>query len=93
MTTLCAVATPQRMCAGCRGRSDKHSLVRLVWNGAESVTVDLAQRLPGRGVYLHPACVDRALKARAIPRGLRRTLNGAAVRDALTVGLTTASVG
>lgn len=81
--------SPQRMCAGCRGRSDKSSLLRLVWDGAESVTVDHHQRLPGRGVYLHPSCAERALKTRAIPRGLRRTLDGAAVRDVLT----TASVG
>lgn len=77
------------MCAGCRERADKASLVRLVWNGADSVTVDARQRLPGRGVYLHPGCAERALKSRAIARGLRRNLDGAAVRavlDSLSVG-------
>jgi len=74
---------PQRMCAGCRGRAAKRDLVRLVWDGADSVTTDPAQRLPGRGVYLHPGCAERALKSKAISRGLRRTLDGAAVRAAL----------
>jgi len=77
------------MCAGCRDRADKGTLLRLVWDGADSVTVDDGQRLPGRGVYLHPGCAERALKSRAIARGLRRALDGAAVRavlDSLSVG-------
>ncbi len=72
------------MCAGCRERADKRTLIRLVWNGADSVTVDQRQRLPGRGVYLHAPCAERALKTRAIARGLRRTLDGAALREVLT---------
>lgn len=74
---------PERMCAGCRERAAKRSLVRLVSNGADGVVVDVAQRLPGRGVYVHPGCVDRALKTRAIGRGLRRTLDGGEVRGVL----------
>lgn len=77
------------MCAGCRQRADKPTLVRLVWDGASSVLIDERQRLPGRGVYLHPACGPQALKARAIGRGLRRGLDNAAigiVLDALSAG-------
>ena len=77
------MSDPERMCAGCRARAPKRSLVRLVSNGADGVVVDAAQLLPGRGVYLHPGCVDRALKARAIGRGLRRTLAGGEVRAVL----------
>ncbi|MFT3861575.1 YlxR family protein [Micropruina sp.] len=75
---------PQRMCAGCRARADKTALVRLVWDGAESVIVDRLQRLPGRGVYLHAGCAERALRARALARGLRRPIDGAAVRRVLS---------
>ncbi len=77
------------MCAGCRGRAAKRTLVRLVWDGAEAVRLDPSQRLPGRGVYLHPECAGRALKSKAIARGLRRSLDGAAVGtvlDSLPVG-------
>ena len=77
------MTAPQRMCAGCRGRADKGSLIRLVWDGGTSVVIDERQRLPGRGIYLHRACVARALKSKAIGRGLRRTLDGAAVGNAL----------
>lgn len=71
------------MCAGCRGRADKDALVRLVWDGADGVLIDERQRLPGRGVYLHPGCAERAVKSRAIGRGLRRTLDGPAVGNVL----------
>ena len=77
------------MCAGCRERADKHTLIRLVWDGADSVLVDQHQRLEGRGVYLHQGCAQRAMKSRAIGRGLRRTLDNASVGNVLasyTVG-------
>ncbi len=77
------MTAPQRMCAGCRGRADKSSLTRLVWDGASSVLIDERQQLPGRGVYLHPGCVARALKSKAIGRGLRHNLDGAAVGNVL----------
>lgn len=77
------MTSPTRMCAGCRERADQTTLIRLVWNGADSVTVDHRQRLPGRGVYLHAGCVERALKTRAIARGLKRSLDGVALREAL----------
>ena len=77
------------MCAGCRGRDDKDALVRLIWDGGDSVLVDTRQRLPGRGVYLHPRCAARAVKSRAIGRGLHRTVDSQAVArvlSALSVG-------
>ena len=77
------MTNPQRMCAGCRARADKGALLRLVWDGGSSVLLDEHQRLPGRGVYLHPECATRALKTRAIGRGLRRSLDHAAVGNVL----------
>jgi len=49
--------------------------VRLVWDsGAGAVVVDERRRLPGRGAWLHAdqACVDLAVRRRAIGRALRR---------------------
>ena len=78
------MTTPQRMCAGCRQREPKTSLARLVWDGGVSVLVDIPHRAPGRGVYLHPECAEQAVRSRAIGRGLRRNLDGVAVRDVLS---------
>lgn len=72
------------MCAGCRRRADKPALLRLVWDGASGVLIDERQRLPGRGVYLHPECAPRAVKSRAIGRGLRRSIDNAAVANVLS---------
>lgn len=56
---------------GCRKRSSKSDLLRLAWNDA--VVLDTAQTRPGRGAYLHPdpACIEQALRRRAVPRALR----------------------
>lgn len=61
-----------RMCAGCRERAAKATLVRIV-AGAQGLAVDAAQRRPGRGAYLHPtyACWQQAARRRAVERGLR----------------------
>ncbi|MFT4297515.1 MAG: YlxR family protein [Micropruina sp.] len=77
------MTAPQRMCAGCRVRADKQTLLRLVWDGGSGVLLDERQRLPGRGVYLHPECAARALKSRAIGRGLRRSIDHSAAARTL----------
>ncbi|MDQ7992354.1 MAG: YlxR family protein [Propionicimonas sp.] len=71
-----------RMCAGCREREPRTGLVRLAWQGGQ-VVVDQRRRLPGRGVYLHPGCGPRLLRNRGVPRGLRREVDGAQLRDLL----------
>ena len=65
-----------RTCVGCRQRTDKQELMRVVaqdrGNGLEAVP-DLTRRAAGRGAHLHPtpACLDLALRRRALPRALR----------------------
>jgi predicted RNA-binding protein YlxR (DUF448 family) len=65
------VVTPVRTCIGCRERAPKGALVRLVWR--DGVMVDERQTAPGRGAYLHRsrACLDKAVKRRALARALR----------------------
>lgn len=58
------------MCVACRGRAEKADLVRVVFAAGEYV-VDAAQRLPGRGGYLHPACLGSVRGRRALPRAVR----------------------
>ncbi|WP_340557390.1 YlxR family protein [Streptomyces sp. GSL17-111] len=67
-------ACPERTCVGCRERSAKADLLRVVVIEGECVP-DLRGTLPGRGAYLHPslACCDLALRRRAFPRAFRVT--------------------
>ena len=61
-----------RTCVGCKERTVKSSLLRLVAAG-DVIQPDPRARLPGRGAYLHPslACLDLARRRRAFPRALR----------------------
>ncbi|MFG3253590.1 YlxR family protein [Streptomyces sp. NPDC048172] len=67
-----ARACPQRTCVGCRERSDKRGLLRVVLTGASCIP-DLRGTLPGRGAYLHPvsACLEQAVRRRAFNRAFR----------------------
>ena len=76
---------PVRTCVGCRERSAKATLLRVVSDGKHLVP-DPAGRLPGRGACVHPdpRCIDLAEKRRAFPRALRLAgpLDVGAVREA-----------
>lgn len=65
-------SAPQRTCIGCRQVAGKGDLVRLVVTGAR-VKLDLDQRLPGRGAYVHRdiACIDSAARG-GLNRSFRR---------------------
>jgi len=61
-----------RTCVGCRERSAKTSLLRLVAAG-DHLVPDPGARLPGRGAYLHRSheCLKLAQRRRAFVRALR----------------------
>ena len=61
-----------RTCVGCRERSAKSDLLRVVADG-DRLVPDPSGRLPGRGASVHPdpRCVTLAEKRRAFPRALR----------------------
>jgi predicted RNA-binding protein YlxR (DUF448 family) len=65
---------PVRTCIGCKERTAKSSLLRLVATG-DGIIPDPRARLPGRGAYLHPSleCLELAQRRRAFPRALRVT--------------------
>ncbi|MDX2934352.1 YlxR family protein [Streptomyces ipomoeae] len=67
-----ARACPERTCVGCRQRTAKTELLRVVAIEDECVP-DHRGTLPGRGAYIHPAlvCLDLAVRRRALPRALR----------------------
>ena len=65
-----------RTCIGCRQRSDKTDLVRVVAAKGSTTTVvtpDLHGTLPGRGAHLHPTtrCLELATRRKAFGRALR----------------------
>ncbi|WP_342787539.1 YlxR family protein [Actinomadura syzygii] len=75
-----------RTCVGCRVRTVKSDLLRLVV--VEDVIVpDPRGRLPGRGAHLHPdpECLELAERRRAFPRAFRLPgpLDSAALRARL----------
>jgi len=63
-----------RTCVGCRERTAKSDLLRLVWQDF-GVVVDQRHAKPGRGAYLHrnPECLSQALRRRTVGRALRVT--------------------
>ena len=83
-----------RMCAGCRERTAKTALIRIV-AGPEGLAVDPAQRRPGRGAYLHPsyACWQQAARKRAVERGLRVRPGPVSVLDLPAVSVRTDRLG
>lgn len=63
---------PVRTCVGCRVRTGKAELVRIVIRSGE-YRPDPFARMPGRGAYLHPdpKCLDRAARRSSLRRALR----------------------
>ena len=61
-----------RTCLGCRQRSDKTSLLRVVARDGD-VVPDPSRTLPGRGGWVHPTreCIDTAITRKAFGRALR----------------------
>ncbi|MBD9704614.1 YlxR family protein [Streptomyces caniscabiei] len=67
-----ARACPERTCVGCRQRTAKTELLRVVAIEDECVP-DPRGTLPGRGAYVHPVqvCLDLGVRRRAFTRALR----------------------
>ena len=63
---------PMRQCVGCREMRPKRELVRVVKSPEGEITLDFKGKAPGRGAYVCPKaeCLRRAIKSRALERGL-----------------------
>lgn len=61
---------PMRQCVGCREMKPKKELIRVVRSPEGNVSLDFRGKAPGRGAYLcqDPACLKRAIKAKALSR-------------------------
>lgn len=92
---------PARTCFVCRETTSPDELVRLVEAPDGTVVADLRGKLPGRGAWLHPACLvrlesgkkdplSRALKTQADRKLVRERIESA-VFAALSHGLSVAA--
>ena len=63
---------PMRQCVGCREMKAKKELVRVVRSPEGEISLDVRGKAPGRGAYVCPQaeCLRRAIKSRALERGL-----------------------
>ena len=63
---------PMRQCVGCREMKAKKELVRVVRSPEGEISLDFRGTAPGRGAYVCPQaeCLRRAIKSRALERGL-----------------------
>ena len=75
---------PMRLCVACREMKPKKELIRVVRTPEGEIVADETGRRNGRGAYLcrSEACLNKALKIRALDRALEQPLTEAAV-DAL----------
>lgn len=67
---------PMRQCVGCREMKPKKELIRVVRSPEGEISLDFRGKAPGRGAYLCPdsACLKRAIKSKALDRGLETTI-------------------
>ena len=68
---------PVRSCSVCRVRSDKKDLIRLVKSPEGKIFIDVAKKLPGRGVYIcpDPECLEKAKKTGILERVLKAEID------------------
>ncbi len=70
---------PMRMCVACREMQAKKDLMRVVRTAEGELILDTTGKRNGRGAYLcrSRACVEKALKIRALERALEAPVNDA----------------
>ena len=75
---------PMRQCLGCREMKPKKELIRVVRSPEGAISLDFKGKANGRGAYLcpDPACLKKAVKARALERAFSAQIPQA-VYDAL----------
>jgi predicted RNA-binding protein YlxR (DUF448 family) len=67
---------PERTCVGCRTKSEKRTLIRVVRSPEGKIALDLTGRAAGRGAYVHQSrmCLKEAVRRGAIARALHAPL-------------------
>jgi predicted RNA-binding protein YlxR (DUF448 family) len=67
---------PERTCVGCRSKSEKRALIRVVRAPDGRIDLDPSGKAPGRGAYVHQSrmCLKEAVRRGAIAKALRAPL-------------------
>ena len=62
----------ERTCVGCRQRSQRADLLRVV-SKSDALVFDYQKNLPGRGAWIHPSsdCLALAIQRNALSRALK----------------------
>ncbi len=63
---------PMRRCLGCNESKPKKELIRVVRSPEGAISLDFRGKANGRGAYVcpDPACLKKAIKAKALERAL-----------------------
>jgi uncharacterized protein len=66
---------PERTCVGCREKTEKTALVRIV-RTPDGLVVDHGGGAPGRGAYMHRdrTCIEQAVRRGSLARAFRVTI-------------------
>ena len=67
-----AAHTPIRECIGCGGKFPKNELLRIVYDGSETM-IDADSKKEGRGAYLckNKECLDMCIKRKKLNRAFK----------------------
>ena len=67
---------PMRQCLGCREQKPKKELIRVVRSPEGAISLDFRGKANGRGAYVcpNPACLKKAIKAKALERALQTAI-------------------
>ena len=67
---------PMRQCLGCREQKPKKELIRVVRSPEGEISLDFRGKANGRGAYVcpDPACLKKAIKAKALERALQTAI-------------------
>jgi uncharacterized protein len=75
---------PIRTCVGCRTRTEKTELIRVVLD-SQTPVIDPNNSKPGRGAYLHPnlECLEQALSRGGLAKAFRMKIDIQEARNSL----------
>lgn len=67
---------PTRICVGCREPKEKRSMIRVVKNAENDISLDDTGRKNGRGAYIckKMECLTAALKSKGLERSLKTAI-------------------
>lgn len=68
---------PMRMCLGCRESKPKKTLIRIVKNKENEISVDFTGKMHGRGAYIcrDKMCLDKVIKEKRLEKYFEMVIN------------------